>query len=76
MCFSIENTLFTGDVLLYRSVGHTGFLGGSKDELIKSVRKLYNLFPDVTIVYPGHGQFTDIGSEKKENLKITANGVE
>jgi hydroxyacylglutathione hydrolase len=74
MCFSIENTLFTGDVLLHRTVGHTGFLGGSKDEIIKSVRKLCSLFPDKTIVYPGHGQFTDIGSEKIENKIITASG--
>jgi glyoxylase-like metal-dependent hydrolase (beta-lactamase superfamily II) len=76
MCFSIGNVLFTGDVLLHRTVGHTGFLGGSKDELAKSVRRLYSLFPDATIVYPGHGQSTDIGSEKKENLEITASGGE
>jgi glyoxylase-like metal-dependent hydrolase (beta-lactamase superfamily II) len=75
MCFYTKESLFSGDVLLYRTVGHTGFLGGSKYDIIKSVRKLYSLLPDTTIVYPGHGQFTDIGSEKKQNRKITANGM-
>jgi glyoxylase-like metal-dependent hydrolase (beta-lactamase superfamily II) len=43
--------------------------------MIKSVRRLYNLLPDETKVYPGHGQFTDIGSEKIENEEITINEV-
>jgi glyoxylase-like metal-dependent hydrolase (beta-lactamase superfamily II) len=76
MCFSIGNALFTGDVLLHRTVGHTGFLGGSKDEIIRSVRRLYRLFPDETVVYPGHGQFTDIGSERRGNSEVTASGGE
>ena len=76
MCFYVHEALFSGDVLWYRTVGHTGFLGGSRDDIIKSVRKLYDSLPDATIVYPGHGQFTDIGSEKRENKKITVNGGE
>jgi len=75
MCFYVNGSLFSGDVLWYRTVGHTGFLGGSKDDIIKSVRKLYDLLPDATIVYPGHGPFTDIKSEKRENKKITVNSV-
>jgi glyoxylase-like metal-dependent hydrolase (beta-lactamase superfamily II) len=54
--------------------GRTDTQYGSRDDQIKSVRKLYEVFPDSTIVYPGHGKFTDIGSEKKENSRITANG--
>jgi len=26
------------------------------------------------IAYPGHGKFTDIGSEKKENSRVTVDG--
>jgi hydroxyacylglutathione hydrolase len=71
MCFSCNNFLFSGDVLFYRSVGNTDFYKGSRTDLIESVRKLYALFPDSTIVYPGHGRPTDIGSEKYENKYVT-----
>lgn len=74
ICFSCENVLFAGDVLFYRSVGNTDFYKASRTDQIISVRKLYKLFPDSTIVYTGHGQFTDIGSEKKENKYITVDG--
>jgi hydroxyacylglutathione hydrolase len=65
------NILFSGDVLFYRTVGGFRFQDSSKEELVKSVRKFYKTFPDSTIVYPGHGDFTDIGSEKRENDNIT-----
>jgi hydroxyacylglutathione hydrolase len=70
MCFHVGNALFSGDVLLYRSVGHTGFMNGSMEELTASVQRLYDELPDATVVYPGHGEFTDIGSEKTENQVI------
>ena len=71
ICFAAANALFTGDVLSYRRTGRTDLPGGGGPEVMaRSVRRLYALFPDVTVVYPGHGQFTDIGSEKKENTKV------
>lgn len=75
ICYYTGNILFSGDVLFYRSVGTTFAQNGSKEAQIKSVRKLYEIFPDSTIVYPGHGQFTDIGSEKSENKYITVDKV-
>lgn len=74
ICYSCENVLFAGDVLFYRSVGNTDFYKASRKDQIESVRRLYKLFPDSTIVYTGHGQFTTIGSEKKENKYITVDG--
>jgi glyoxylase-like metal-dependent hydrolase (beta-lactamase superfamily II) len=74
ICYSTGNILFSGDVLFYRTAGRTDTQNGSRGDQIKSVRKLYELFPDSTIVYPGHGQFTDIGSEKKENKRIRVDG--
>lgn len=72
VCFNVDNILFSGDVLFYRRVGRSDMSrSGGRQELIKSVRRLYNHFSDETIVYPGHGPFTDIGSEKKENSQIT-----
>ena len=71
VCYYVGNALFSGDVLFYRSVGRTDLEGMSWESLVKSVRRLYSLLPDETIVYPGHGQFTTIGSEKRDNPKIS-----
>jgi glyoxylase-like metal-dependent hydrolase (beta-lactamase superfamily II) len=74
VCYSTGNVLFSGDVLFHRSVGRTDTQHGSREDQIKSVRKLYASFPDSTIVYPGHRQATDIGSEKRENKYVTLDG--
>ena len=72
VCYHVENILFSGDVLFYRKVGSTDKPhAGGPEQMIKSVRRLYNLLPDETKVYPGHGQFTDIGSEKIKNEEVT-----
>ncbi|MCG3224683.1 MAG: MBL fold metallo-hydrolase, partial [Candidatus Heimdallarchaeota archaeon] len=71
ICFYFEDRLISGDVLFNRGVGRTDFYGGSFSELEKSVRKLFNL-PEETVVYPGHGDMTDIGSEKRENPFISS----
>lgn len=70
-----EGVLFSGDTLFYRSVGNTGFPGGSMGMIVRSIReKLYSL-PEETIVYAGHGEETDIGSEKRENPYVPATGI-
>ena len=73
ICYYMGNVLFSGDVLFYRTVGGIHNQACSKEDLIKSVRKLYEIFPDSTIIYPGHGQCSDIGSEKRENKNISIN---
>jgi hydroxyacylglutathione hydrolase len=76
ICFYVDNILLSGDVLFYRNVGRTDLPGvGSTDNLVKSVRRLYTDLSEETSVYPGHGQSTDIGSEKRENKKITLENV-
>ncbi len=75
ICYYTKNVLFSGDVLFYRTVGGIHNQGCSGDDLIISVRKLYEIFPDSTILYPGHGQFSDIGSEKRENENISLDRV-
>jgi glyoxylase-like metal-dependent hydrolase (beta-lactamase superfamily II) len=42
---------------------------------ILSVRRLYTELPDTTKVYPGHGEFTNIGSEKQKNKEVTVDEV-
>lgn len=74
--FHVNDHLFSGDVLFHRTVGRTDMQNGSRRDLIKSVKRLYDILPDNTRVYPGHGQFTDIGSEKLENSRISIYGGE
>ncbi|MEO8711826.1 MAG: MBL fold metallo-hydrolase [Parafilimonas sp.] len=62
-----QNFIIDGDVLFYESIGRYDFPGGNEQQLYKSIKeKLYSL-PDETIVYPGHGNPTSIGHEKKNN---------
>ena len=61
----IEGLLFSGDTLFKGSIGRSD-LGGSQQQLAASLRLLASL-PDDTFVCPGHGQFTTIGEEKKQN---------
>jgi len=76
VCFYTDSSLFSDDVLFYRTVGRTDVQNSSKEDQIKSVRNLYEILPVYTKVYPGHGQFTDIRSEKRENKRITVDGGE
>lgn len=62
-----ERILFSGDTLFQASVGRTDLPGGSSEQITDSVRKLYDMLPDDTHVYPGHGESTYIGFEKKYN---------
>ena len=70
MCYLIGNNLFSGDTLFKRTVGRCDFPTGDGDVLINSIKtKLYSL-PDETEVFPGHGENTTIGYEKKFNMYV------
>lgn len=56
-----------GDVLFKGSIGRTDLPGGNFDVLISSIRNKLLVLPDETVVYPGHGDSTTIGFEKKHN---------
>lgn len=61
--------LITGDTLFNGSMGRTDFPTGSFSSMQKSLKKILETYPSETIVYPGHGETTTIGSEiKKFNL--------
>jgi hydroxyacylglutathione hydrolase len=62
-----QNFAIAGDVLFYRSIGRTDLPGGDHASLIRSIKNRLYTLPDDTIVYPGHGPQTTIGSEKMYN---------
>lgn len=56
--------LFTGDCLFPGGVGKT-WRDGDFDRLLGDVtHKLFDRFPDSTVVYPGHGDDTTLGAER------------
>lgn len=68
LCFLLENNkLFTGDTLFQGSIGRTDFPGGSMAEIINSIKEKLLPLGDEVDVYPGHGDMTTIGYEKKYN---------
>ena len=68
-CYYIESEkwLFTGDTLFCGSVGRSDLPTGSGKSLMESVEKLIDAFDDDVKIYPGHGDSSTIGDEKKYN---------
>jgi glyoxylase-like metal-dependent hydrolase (beta-lactamase superfamily II) len=63
--------LIGGDVLFRGSIGRTDLPGGDHATLLQSIREHLWPLPDETVVYPGHGEPTTIGWEKKHNPFLT-----
>jgi hydroxyacylglutathione hydrolase len=59
------NWLFCGDVLFAGGGrGRTDLPGGDETAILQSIRQKVLTLPDATILFPGHGESTDVGSEK------------
>ncbi len=61
-----RNRLFSGDTLFAGSIGRTDLWGGNDLEMMESLKRIKEL-PNDLWVYPGHGEATTIGQEKKTN---------
>jgi hydroxyacylglutathione hydrolase len=61
-----ERVIFTDDTLFKGSIGRTDTIDSSYEDMIRSVQDLSRL-PEDTVVYPGHGEITTIGEEKRNN---------
>ena len=59
--------VIAGDVLFKGSVGRVDFPDGDFDTLVKSIREQLFSLPDDTIVLPGHGPNTTVGTERQFN---------
>jgi hydroxyacylglutathione hydrolase len=69
------NCIFPGDLILYNSTGYLDYSLCSKDKLVSSIQKLYNLFNDEVVIYTGHGKSSTIGYEKSNNKNVSATKV-
>ncbi|MHB8220276.1 MAG: MBL fold metallo-hydrolase [Acidimicrobiales bacterium] len=66
MCFAVDGTplLLSGDTLFPGGPGNTSFDGGDFPTIITSIEhRLFTRFAPETMVLPGHGAATTIGSE-------------
>ena len=68
ICIYSDGNLFTGDLLFKNSIGRFDF-GNIRVEL-SSLKRIMDTFEDKTPVYPGHGEKTTIGDERKNNPYI------
>lgn len=66
MCFRLEGhpVLFSGDTLFPGGPGNTTFEGGDFPTIIQSIERRLFTLPADTIVLPGHGDRTTIGTEQ------------
>jgi hydroxyacylglutathione hydrolase len=63
-----ENVAFVGDTLFKGSIGRYDLpTGGSEKKLMESIKTKLLMLPDETVVYPGHGEQTTIGEERRDN---------
>ena len=54
VCFLIENSLFSGDILFRTDIGRLDLPGSNKLKMKESLKKLAKL-PEKISIYPGHG---------------------
>lgn len=64
--FKDYNFMFVGDFIFYENIGRVDLPGGSYQDMITSLEKIKKYNDDI-VLYPGHGEKTTLGHEKKYN---------
>lgn len=69
VCYYVEaeQVLISGDTLFANSLGRTDLPTGSMEAIVRSIREKLLPLPEDTMVYPGHGEPTTIGHERRYN---------
>lgn len=64
--FKNDNIMFTGDFLFKGTVGRCDLPESDYEMMVKSINKIKK-YSDNIIIYPGHGDSSNLGDEKKFN---------
>ena len=67
MCIYTDGNLFCGDTIFHNSIGRSDFYGGDYRTLINSIKDKIYVFPDDTVLFPGHMGTSTVGDEKRGN---------
>lgn len=65
-----EGYAFTGDTMYRDDVWRMSWPEEDGERLVASVRSLWDLLPDETLVYPGHGGAATFGTIKQGNVPL------
>lgn len=71
VCLYTPGHLISGDALFPNGPGRTQSPADLDTSIASITTKLFPL-PDATVVYPGHGDFTDLGTEKRRYAAFAA----
>ena len=58
--------MFVGDFIFKDNIGRVDLPTGNYQEMIESINKIKKYDDDI-VLYPGHGDSTTLGHEKKHN---------
>ena len=61
--------MFTGDFIFKGSIGRCDLDGGNINDMMDSLKRLKTYDKDITL-YPGHGDFTTLKEEEKNNIYL------
>jgi hydroxyacylglutathione hydrolase len=62
-----NGVVFTGDTLFNYGIGRYDLVDGSYRQLMDSIHTKLMVLPDDTLVHPGHGPDSTIGTERRAN---------
>ena len=73
LCFHFprQNLVLSGDTLFRGGIGRTDLWGGDSRAIERSIRDRLYALDEQTVVVPGHGPETMIGTEKQTNAFIS-----
>ena len=65
--FEKEKIMFVGDFIFKDSIGRVDLDNSDEFDMFKSINKIKKYPNDITL-YPGHGEITNLGYEKENNI--------
>ena len=65
--FKDDKIMFVGDFIFKDSIGRCDLKGGSEEKMMQSINMIKK-YDDNIVIYPGHGDETTLGYEKKNNI--------